>query len=298
MKKRQANTTFVTALFVVVWHVARALPLTAAKRFMFWLLRTFSTTFTNQRAIRRNLSIAFPELDEQARDELARTIAGNFGNLAAELIHLEEFRNERRGYRLRSGGDDTFAHPRPGPVIYVGPHAGNWELVPVFFERQGIKTTIIHSSVGNALIDDYLLAARHRTGAEYVEKTKALRAVFAALEAGRSIALLVDQRVPTGEEVTFFGHRVVVTNLPARLARRFGCPIVPMEGVREGRTIFVHFKDPIYATDKDGRELGDSEITQRMMHAVEDSIRKSPDDWFCNKRRWRKDVLPAPPRKP
>ena len=285
MKKRDANTPRVTALFFVVWNVARLLPLAGARRFLATLLRWRAERLTNQRAIRRNLSKAFPELTEEETRQRGRNIAANFGRLAAELIHIEDFRSGRS--QIRCVGGEFLEKVRTGPGIFIGPHCGNWELAPLFLGENGIDLTIIHSSLGNPLIDRELLAVRQKTGATYVEKAEALKAVFGALAKGGSTAFLVDQRVDSGVEVSFFGHRVTVTNLPARLAIRFGCPIVPMETRWEGEDVVVVFKQPIWARSDSGAP-SEIELSQQMMSAIEATIRDNPDNWFCNTNRWPK----------
>jgi KDO2-lipid IV(A) lauroyltransferase len=285
MKKRDANTPGLTALFFIVWNVARLLPLDGARRFLATLLRLQAERLTNQRAIRRNLSKAFPELTAEETRQRGRNIAANFGRLAAELIHIEDFRSGRS--RIRCVGGEVLEKVRAGPAIFVGPHCGNWEVAPLFLDEKGIDLTIIHSSLGNALIDRELLAVRQKTGATYVEKSAALKAVFGAMARGGSTAFLVDQRVASGVEVSFFGHRVTVTNLPARLAMRFGCPIVPMETHWDGRDVVVVFKQPIWPRSDSGVAT-EIELSQQMMSAMEASIRSYPDNWFCNTNRWPK----------
>ena len=292
MKKRDANTAGLTALFLVAWNTARLLPLGAAKWFLSTLLKTLSERLTNQRAIRRNLSKAFPEMSDDEVRKRGRAIAGNFGRLAAELIHVDDFRSGRG--RIRCTGLEHLETVRSGPGIFVGPHCGNWEIVPLYLDQNGIKLTIIHSSLGNPFIDRDLLATRQKTGAIYVEKSEAVKAVFSALSKGGSTAFLVDQKVPTGVDVPFFGHRVTVTNLPARLAIRFGCPIIPMESRWEGGELVFEFRAPIWPR-VDGEARDEVELSQRMMAAVEATIRKNPDIWFCNTSRWPKKTKKSKP---
>lgn len=294
MKKRDANTPGLTALFFVIWNVARLLPLAGARRFLATLLRTFSERLTNQRAIRRNLTKAFPEMTAGEIHERGRTIAANFGRLAAELIHIDDFRSGRSP--IRCLGADVLEKVRSGPAIFVGPHCGNWELAPLVLRQNGIDLTIIHSSLGNAFIDRDLMAVRQKTGATYVEKSVAVKAVFGALAKGGSTAFLVDQRVASGVEVSFFGHRVTVTNLPARLAMRFGCPIVPMATHWEGGDVVVVFHQPIWPRSDRGAAT-EVDLSQQMLTAVEASIREYADYWFCNTNRWSKKDKKSPAKR-
>ncbi len=132
------------------------------------------------------------------------------------------------------------------------------------------------------------MSFRRHTGATYVEKAKALRTCIATLQRDESIALLVDQRVQIGLSVEFFGRPTTFTHFPARMAMRFDCPIIVVESVRAGTGTFnVVFHDPIFPRPDLGAQA-EHDLTQRMAKVIEGSIRRHPDQWFCNKTRWKK----------
>jgi KDO2-lipid IV(A) lauroyltransferase len=54
----------------------------------------------------------------------------------------------------------------------------------------------------------------------------AVRKMMEALRGGRGLFILMDHRVDDGEWLPFFGHQAQTATTPARLARRFGCPIL------------------------------------------------------------------------
>jgi KDO2-lipid IV(A) lauroyltransferase len=105
------------------------------------------------------------------------------------------------------------------------------------------------------------------------------------LEQGRSLAFLMDQRVKSGVEVSFFGRKSIMTSFPARLALRFRCPIVPIDMERrDGHRFHMAFRSPIYPpVEAAGAE---QRMTQAIATEFERIIRRSPETWFCNKRRW------------
>lgn len=291
MRKRHVNSPIITFIVVTVWQIARLLPLNAARDFLSFVVGSFAELLTNQNKIRGNLAVAFPELSSDEIAALGRAIAANFGRMVAELIHMADFGQSVAREDIRILGEDILEKLDRGSAIFVGPHVGNWELPPLLLEQRGIKLTIIHSSIGNPTIDQVLLKARRKTGATYVERANALRAIYSAIQTGHSVAFLVDQKAANGVEVEFFGRPTSATNLPARLAMRFDCPIVPVETIWHGRQVHIIFAEPIHAREN-GRLLTEHEITQRMMKAVEENIRRNPDIWFCNTRRWRRSIVP------
>ena len=69
---------------------------------------------------------------------------------------------------------------------------------------------------------------RRALGCGFVPNDVGARPLLAELAAGRSLGLLADLRVDSGELVPFFGEPAPTTLVPARLALKFGYPLVPI----------------------------------------------------------------------
>jgi Kdo2-lipid IVA lauroyltransferase/acyltransferase len=217
----------------------------------------------------------------------AKQIAANVGVIAAELCHIDEFCGGIASGKLTYTGDSHLALAKAGPVLFVGTHQWNWEVAPLFYIENGVKITLIYAKLANELINRTVLAARKKTGAIYVEKRNAVRTAINALESGGSLAFLMDQRVESGVKVNFLGRDFLMTSFPARLAIRFRCPIVPVDMQRLGCHKFhMTFCTPIYPTSNSGAEA-EQQLTQAIADQLERTIRRSPETWFCNARRWR-----------
>jgi KDO2-lipid IV(A) lauroyltransferase len=137
---------------------------------------------------------------------------------------------------------------------------------------------------------------RHRQalGCRLVPRGDALRTIMRELDAGRSIGLLVDQRVDSGEPVPFFGIEKLTTVVPARLALRFDCDLIP---VRVERLPAAHFRvtayEPVTCKDRTLSQHGRAlEMTRQINALFEDWIRELPEQWFCSNRRWAKTATP------
>ncbi len=286
MKRRDMSKSWVTALFRTAWTLLRILPLPVASALTATLMRTFAETFTRQDLIRDNLAKAFPDWPESRVRKTARASAANLGRIAAELCHIEEFRGAIANGRFTYTGEEAVAAARKGSVIFVGPHQWNWEIVPLLYGELGIKVTTIYGRLANDLVDRTIFAQRARTGATYVERRKALRAFMSALENGESLAFLVDQRVKSGVPIKFFGRDMLMSGVPARLALRFRCPIVAVDMERrKGHRFHVRFGKLIHPSAQPGADA-EREMTQAIARELEKSIRRAPETWFCNKRRW------------
>jgi KDO2-lipid IV(A) lauroyltransferase len=114
--------------------------------------------------------------------------------------------------------------------------------------------------------------------------------LVAELVAGRSLGLLADLRVDGGEPIPFFGQMVSTTLVPARLALKFGCPLVPLRVERLGPARFrATAHRPIRPDDESADPLAQARSMMRQFNALLESwIREQPAGWQCLKRRWSK----------
>jgi KDO2-lipid IV(A) lauroyltransferase len=274
-------------LAAAVVTLLRVLPAKMASDLMALFAGRFTRFLVREKVIRENLRAAFPGLDQPALDAITKKIAANFGRLVAEVAHIPTYVAGEQGTNVSASGSFDYTLEQSGQAIYVSAHLGNWELIPIVLRRRS-RPIIIYSLIGNPVIDNMLLSLRRKTGANYVEKSEALRACIEALKRGDSIGLLIDQRVERGIDVSFFGRPSILTNLPARMALKFNCPIIPVEAVRAGPChCQVMFHAPIWPGAKRGKQAV-RELTQQMARVVEDAIRMRPDEWFCDKRCWKK----------
>ncbi len=266
------------------------LPAKLAIRLAALVARHTARVFAKTHVMDHNLQCAFPELSDGERLAIRKEITANFGRLIAEIVHLPTIVAGAQGTTVTAVGALDHVFRERKQAICITAHVGNWEVVPILFQRAGLPLTIIHSLIGNDFVDRMLAVARRSTGAAYVEKSQALRACFQAMKRGESVALLVDQRVEVGIEVDFFDRPTVFSHLPARLALKFGCPIVLGETRRIAPGQFeVIVHEPIWPETENGPR-SELELTQLMAYAIEGAIRRQPEAWICNKRRWNKSA--------
>jgi KDO2-lipid IV(A) lauroyltransferase len=267
--------------------VVRLLPLKVASELMALVTRLGVGLFTSKVKVRRNLSEAFPELDEATLDKLVSKVIANLGRLLAEILKVRAFINGTEGSVLTAKGAVDYPFVRKGRAIYISAHLGNWELIPILFQQHGVPLTIIYRLLKYPSVDAKLMRARELIGQTYVERTDAMRGCIEALKRNESAALLIDQKTETGIEVEFFGRPALVTHFPARMALKFGCPIIVAEAIRVAPGhVEVTFHEPIFPPATRGAEA-EQELTQAMARVVEESIRRHPEQWFCFQRRFK-----------
>ena len=248
--------------------------------------------------MKRNLRLAFPDLDDEQRESMAREIWGNFGAVMAEYPHLNT---------LTAGGSPPFVNvvmdhdmraifENKQPAIYVTAHLGNWELVASTIAKSGIPLSVIYGPQRNPVLERMLQEQRGSLGCQLVAKKNAMRQLVREIRSGRSIGLLPDQRVDNGEPVPFFGWDAPTTTSPASLALKLNCPLIPVQVERTGDARFrVVFHRPMLTGVKTDERSDAWQITADLNRMFEGWIRKRPEQWLCMKRRWLINTYNATP---
>jgi KDO2-lipid IV(A) lauroyltransferase len=127
-------------------------------------------------------------------------------------------------------------------------------------------------------------------GCGYIDKEYAAKESMRVLQRNEIVGMIVDQRVgSTGILVNFFNRPVTATPFPALMQIKYGSRLYPIFSIRErlgcfhvqlGEEIVV----PEHITDKQGKI---HYIVQAYTKAIEDIVRKYPEQWLWYHRRWR-----------
>jgi KDO2-lipid IV(A) lauroyltransferase len=258
------------------------------------IFRTIGPHLDKTRIFYRNLTLAFPEKSAGEIEVLIREIWGNVGAVLAEYPHLRAYAETGRIERLEiaiNSGSPVFGHSGK-PAVFVSAHLANWEIPLAAAIRLGIPVSVLYTPLQNPWLDRMLYRARARMGVNMLPRDGGVRSLVRELGSGRSIGLLVDQRVDSGEPVPFFGLEMNTSTTPARLALRYHCDLVPVRVQRLDNARFrVSFEPPITPSagiTDDHRKILD--MTRQLNELFESWIREQPGEWLCSKRRWAKDA--------
>ena len=131
---------------------------------------------------------------------------------------------------------------------------------------------------------------REGLGCQLLDRDTSLPQLIRTLSEGRSLGLIVDHRDDSGVPLPFFGLDKLTTVVPARLALRFGCDLIPaLVERRHGAQFCFRVLPPI---EPDPSIESAKDQAEQMMAEVngifEQWIRERPQQWLCTKRAWAK----------
>ena len=104
---------------------------------------------------------------------------------------------------------------------------------------------------------------------------------------GKSISMLVDQKMNDGIAVPFFGRDVMTAPALAALALKYNCPAIPVRLERIKGCCFRVTVFPPLSHEKTGDRKKDLELMMtKVNETLEDWIIERPDHWFWLHNRW------------
>lgn len=240
-----------------------------------------------------NLRLIFPEWDEA---KVRRTIAGvweNLGRTVAEYAHLDKFDPSDPKGRIDIIGVERVAELvlSRRPAIFVSGHFANWEIMPIVLRHVGVDFGLVYRAANNPLVDELIIKLRAEAFSKLQMPKGNLtgRALMEAMARGRSLAMLVDQKLNAGVTAPFLGQPAKTATAAARLALRYSVPVIPASIMRlKGARFRIFVHEPIHY-QATGDFSGDIvKLTTLINQSIGEAIVRHPEQWLWFHRRWAK----------
>lgn len=278
---------------VIYWYPMKALGPDRASNFLGWLFKSIGPLFSQNKTVHRNLQLAFPGMGEAEREQIAKQAWESVGRTAGELPHLPKI-HPYQGDRVEVVGTehlDAVEASDKGAVIISG-HFANWEVMGAAICLRPVDCLVTYRALNNPYIDRRLNKARHDYGIGVLApKGAGTRELMRALSAGRTVALMNDQKFNEGLAVPFFGYNAMTAQGPSRLALKYDVPIVPISTRRVGPARFQVTVHPPFMPEQSGTAEADLiACVKRITAFIEQEVRGNPGQWFWQHRRWPKDA--------
>lgn len=284
------------AAFAGFLGLMRLLGLERASALGGWLLRSLGPKTGTHRTVRRNLRIAFPDMDAAAREQLALDQWEQTGSAFAETAVMDQL--TLASGRIEIVGLERLHAIRDSgrPVVFVGGHMANIETLAVTITGTGVPCQITYRAANNPYVDRQIVALRAAYGVKLFAPKggDGARELLAGMARGESVALMNDQKFSEGPEAVFFGQPVNAAPGPTRLALKFGTVIQPLSVVRlPGVRFRVTAHEPIEITPTGDRAADIQRGVQAITSFIEERVREHPVDWFWVHKRWPDAVYAA-----
>jgi Kdo2-lipid IVA lauroyltransferase/acyltransferase len=261
------------------------------------ITRTIGPMLREQRIGRANLTAAFPEKSSEEIETILAGVWDNLGRVGAEFAHLDHIWDYDRDHPENSRIEipkrtiELFDHLRDDgkPALIFASHLGNWELPALAASAHGLDVAILFRRPNSASADRAIEKTRAvKMGTLIPAGRDAPLKLAEALQENRHVAMLVDQYLANGVEVTFFGRKTRANPMLARLLRQVECPIHGSRIIRlPGHRFRAELSEEVKPVHDANGQIDIQGTTQAVTSVVEGWIREYPDQWLWLHRRWR-----------
>ena len=253
----------------------------------FFIGRFIGPIFRSKKIIIQNLKKANIKHSESP-SLIASNVLGNYGRIFAEYVYLKKFRNNELKKYISIDGLEHLENLKKNNkrAVFISGHFNNFELMAMEIEKAGIDLAAIYRPLNNVFLNKTMEQIRK----EYICKNQikkgraGSREIIKKLIEGKSIALMIDQRVREGEKVKFFNNLATTTTIPAQLVKKYNCELVPIYIERKKSNYFkIYISKPI----KVGKTKSIQQITEFLNQVLEKMILKNVDQWIWTHDRWK-----------
>jgi Kdo2-lipid IVA lauroyltransferase/acyltransferase len=245
-----------------------------------------------RRLARAHLRVAFPEKSEHERSRIGRRSFANLGRATLEtaradgldIAHAVELGAEEEAL-LRS------AHAEGKGVVLATGHIGAWELFARRIAALGIPCGTVAKEAHDPRLTALLERSRQGAGVRVFWRGAPMsaREILRFLKIDRAmLGVLIDQDTRVaGHFVPFFGRPAFTPRAAGDLAAHLGAPFLFACAHRVARGVHRIVVRRLDVPRTGDRERDSLALTAAATLAIEEEIRKSPEEWVWMHPRWR-----------
>ena len=280
---------FVYFLFLII----KVFGLNLGRKLMSLIFSKVGFILKSKKVVKNNINNVFGNNSEIQGKGIVESMWKNYAYIFVEYAYLRNYRlNKFSAPHIKISGkkilDELIKSKKP--AIFVSGHFGNFELMAMELEKYNINLATIYRPLNNIFLNPYMVYLRKKYICKnQIEKgRKGTREVIDFMKKKFSIALMVDQRLGESERFPFFNKPAHTTTLPAQLALRFNCDIIPVYLERnEDNTFNMEILNPIKIKKLDSSEEEKIDITNRINQILEKMVLRNPKQWIWTHNRWK-----------
>ena len=270
--------------------IIKIIGLRLSRKFFSTLFAKFGPLVRSKKTIEENIDKLIGPYSEEKKSQIISSMWSNYGKTFVEYVYLKKLSNQSSHIEIKGLKILDKIIKENKPVIFVSGHFANFELMSMELVKRNINLATIYRPLNNYFLNPFMEHVRRK----YVCKNQiqkglaGVKNTIGYLKKNYSIALMIDQRVSEGKRLPFFNHSALTTTLPAQLAIKHNCDIVPISIIRnKNDSFFMEVHEPIKILSREKNDTNKIRISMELNKIIEKMIIKNPGQWIWTHNRWK-----------
>ena len=282
---------FIEAILIYIFFIAiKILRINFSRKLFSYIFNKIGPLIKSKDVIDENLENILGSLDHNNKHKIISKMWNNYSSTFVEYLFLNNFKKNSQHITIKGEKILNKIIQANKPVIFISGHFANFELMSMELTKRKIKLATIYRPLNNFFLNPFMEYVRRKYVCHnQIKKGIAgIRDVVEYIKNNHSVALMVDQRVSEGKKLSFFNKDALTTTLPAQLALRYKCDIVPIYIFRKPNDYFeMEVFEPISVLNRSETEIDKLEISLKINQLIEQMVLRDPSQWILTHNRWK-----------
>ena len=253
----------------------------------------FGPLFRKKVTAKKNILIAFPNINETSIDQIIDDMWRNIGSIFGEYIHINKFSildEEKNKIVFTNKNNLQILKNNKKPIVFFSGHFANFELMAKCLRELEFNIGAIYRPLNNIFLNPIMEFIRKKYICSIqIEKGSAgTKKLIKHISTSNPLALMIDQRLSSSIRVPFFNQPATTTTTPAQLSIKYDALLVPVFLKRLKKTKYEFFiEEPLVVKKTNNYEKDIFNITEIMNKKIEEFIKVDPANWLWSHDRWK-----------
>jgi KDO2-lipid IV(A) lauroyltransferase len=253
----------------------------------------FGPLFRKKTIAKKNILIAFPDLNEKSINEMIERMWKNIGRIFGEYIHINKFSIiDQKKIKIVFANKNNFELLKKNnkPVVFFSGHFANFELMAKCLQELGFNIGAIYRPLNNIFLNPIMefIRKKYICPIQIEKGSNGTKKLIKHISTNGPLALMIDQRLSASIRVPFFNQPASTTTTPAQLAIKYDALLIPVFLKRLEKTNFEFFiEEPLIINRTSDYDKDIFNITQIMNKKIEEFIKRDPAHWLWSHDRWK-----------
>jgi Kdo2-lipid IVA lauroyltransferase/acyltransferase len=208
----------------------------------------FGPLFRKKTIAKKNILIAFPDLNEKSINEMIERMWKNIGRIFGEYIHINKFSIiDQKKIKIVFANKNNFELLKKNskPIVFFSGHFANFELMAKCLQELGFNIGAIYRPLNNIFLNPIMefIRKKYICPIQIEKGSNGTKKLIKHISTNNPLALMIDQRLSSSIRVPFFNHPATTTTTPAQLAIKYDALLIPVFLKRLEKTNFEFFKN-------------------------------------------------------